>query len=104
MQPITAVFSSSLSATEVTSILGDYLALDRARVYRRLIVLRCGGLACLALLIAMALPAAPSWARWFPPALFLVPPAWAWIAELRLERRLSQRLDSVDRKKVIKSP
>ena len=88
---------------ELGGLLSDYLALDEARVFRRLFVTRCGTIAVVAAVIGLFVPALPTTARWFPAALFLVPPVWSCVAVFRLERRLSSRLGGASREKVIKS-
>src|SRR5688572_14113173 len=96
MQHFTSVHASSTSPAELNVILADYLALDRARIFRRLFVVRFGLLAAAAILVDVVLPNLPAIARWFPPALCLAFPAAAWICEWRLARRLSQQLDTVN--------
>ena len=93
---LTSIPSSALPQDELGRVLADYVALDEARVFRRLLVTRFGLLALVAVLIAIVLPALPTTAKWMPTFLFLVPPVWAWIAELRLEARLARRLDGVE--------
>jgi hypothetical protein len=93
MTPVIALPASSVSKDELNGILAAYLELDRARVFRRLFVFRFGLLAGVSTIIAMTVPSLSSMARWLPPALFLAPPVWAWIVELRLARRLARRLE-----------
>jgi hypothetical protein len=99
MQQITSLPASSVPPAELKVILADYLALDRARIFRRLFVIRFGLLAAAATIVSVAFPSLPAFARWFPPTLCLAPPIAAWIREWRLARRLTQRLDE----KVVKS-
>jgi len=81
---------------EITGILSDYLALDRARFWRRLLVVRFGLLAPIAFVVARLIPGLSAYGHWIPALLFLTPPAWACVAEIRLARRLSHRLDTSD--------
>jgi len=96
MQTVTSFHTSAVSREELGAILQDYLSLERARVFRRLLVTRFGLLALLVAIIAAVTHELSLFARWFPIGLFLTPPTWAWITELRLARRLARRLDGVD--------
>ena len=101
MQTVTALPTSSVSPGALGGILADYLALDRARVARRLLVKRCGTLAGLA--FALALSAHASLAvRTIAPGVLATPAVWAWIAERRLARRMAASLRRANQK-VIKS-
>jgi hypothetical protein len=96
VQTLTSFPASAVSRDQLSDILRDYLALDRAKIFRRLLVTRFG---CLALLTAVGgavVRGISPFAHWFTTGLLLVPPTWAWCAELRLERRLAGRLDDVD--------
>jgi len=84
----------SLRATvspELGRILSDYLALDRARILRRLMVVRFGLLAVLAASIETVCRGFSPLARLFTVALCLVPPLCARIVDLVREHRLWQR-------------
>jgi hypothetical protein len=96
MHTFTAFPGAGLDNRELGGILADYLALDQTRIFRRLLVMRFGGLAVLALVVGLVIPHASWAARLGSVALFLIPPAWAWIRELRLERRLSIRLKQIE--------
>lgn len=102
MDTFTSFSTSDVSTEGLKGILGDHLALEQLRVFRRLLVRRCGLLALAAFVGARLIPGLSVYARWVPVALFLVPPVWAWVAEFRLEGRLAGRLSQID-KKVIKS-
>ena len=97
MQSVISFQTSAVSRDELAAILRDYLALDRTRVFRRLLVRRCGLLALLAAIIATATHGLSPFARWLPTGLFLTPLACAWLTELRLVRRLTRRLEGIDR-------
>ena len=92
---ITSIPSIALPDGELGHVLRDYVALDEARTFRRLLVIRFGLLAAVAILLGLFVPALPTAARWVPTVVFLVPPVWAWVHEFRLESRLSRRLDGV---------
>ena len=87
MQGFVSFRASSLPQEELHRILADYLALDRARVLRRLMVPRFGVLALAACLFESLLHGFSVVARSFTVALCLLPPIWAWIVELSRERR-----------------
>lgn len=96
MQTVTSFSASAVPRDHLSHILADYLAFDRARIFRRLLVIRFGLLALIAAIAGTVIHGLSPFARWFTIGLFLIPPGWAWITELRLERRLSRRLDRVD--------
>jgi hypothetical protein len=94
VQSVTALPSSAVSPAALSGILADSVALERARLMRRLLVKRCGGLA--ALVLALALSAHASLAvRTIAPGVLVTPAVWAWVAEMSLARRLGRRLDAV---------
>jgi hypothetical protein len=96
MPHITSFRASEVPPDTLRNILTDYVALDRARMFRRLLVTRFGILVLVAIGVAFAAPGLSMVARTIPIGLFLAPPAWAWIVELRLEHRLSDALEGVD--------
>ena len=107
MAPV-SVHSSAVDGQELSAIMRDYLALERARVYRRLFVTRFGLLALAVGVAGIGFHWLPLSGTWFGVALCLAVPLWTWIAELKWDRRLSRRLDQVPtppafRKKVVKS-
>jgi hypothetical protein len=104
----TLISFPATASPELGRVLSDYLALDRARILRRLMVVRFGLLAVLAASIETVFRGFSPFARVFTIALCLVPPICARIVELVRERRLSQRVDGLGgvwgpHKKVIKS-
>ena len=96
MPQVTSLPATSVSRDELKVILAEYLALDRARVFRRLFVVRFGLLTAVSVVVAFIAPGLPAIARWLPPVLCLAPPTWAAILELRLARRLARHLEGVD--------
>jgi Flp pilus assembly protein TadB len=95
MHTVTSFHSSDVAPDRISAIMVEYLALERARVYRRLFVTRFGLLAFIVALIGFGL-------HWLPAAgssagvmLCSVPPTWAWVAELRCDRRLARSLKQI---------
>jgi len=93
MHTVTSFHASDVQTEQLTGIVADYLALERARVFRRLLVKRFGVLA--AVFAGVSLLSMPAFAFWFSVGLCVVAPVWAWIAELGCERRLARRLNEV---------
>jgi hypothetical protein len=96
MQTLISFPVSATASPELGRILSDYLALDRARMIRRLMVARFGLLAVLAALLETVFHGFSPPVRVFTVALCLGPPFYARIVELARERRLSRRIDLVD--------
>lgn len=95
MDEVTSFRASAVSRDELNGIMTDYLALERVRIVRRLLVARFG-------LLALAAAAAGVWPHWLSPfassfsvAVCLTPPTWAWVLECQRSRRLSRRLEEV---------
>ena len=99
--------------------MADYLALEHARIFRRLLVRRFAVLA--PILGAVSFFWLSAFAFWFSIGLCMAVPTWAWTVELDHERRLARQLNGLptetvpsgesrtapevrSRKKVIKSP
>jgi hypothetical protein len=95
METVISFRASAIPPDQLSGIVADYLALDRARIFRRLLVIRCGLMALGAALAGLLLHNLSPLAPWVTSGLFLMPPIWAWVAELRLARSLSLRLDGV---------
>jgi Flp pilus assembly protein TadB len=115
MQTVTSFRASDVQPDQLSRIMADYLALERARIVRRLLVRRFGLLALIVAVAGAGFHWLPPFASWFSVGIFLVPPASAWIVEVRRDRQLARRLEelpdavshlvpvSADRKKVVKS-
>src|SRR4051812_8099434 len=92
MHTVTTFAAAAASRDDIATIVADYLALDRARIVRRLLVARCGALALAAALLGTIVHGFSPAARLCVVASFLAPPIIVWIAELRISRRLSHRV------------
>jgi hypothetical protein len=92
MHTITALRATGLSPDQVRAVMADYLALERARTFRRACVTRFGALATLFGIAGFGAHWLTPIVSWFSVAMCGVAPVWAWIAELRREWMLSRRL------------
>lgn len=88
MYKVMSFRASGIPREQLGPILGDYLALDRARILRRLVMVRCGVLAVAAGTLESAIHGFSPIARVLTVGLCLVPPACAWGVELGRSRRL----------------
>jgi hypothetical protein len=95
MEIVTGLRASAVPQDALGPLLSEYLALDRLRGLRRLLLVRCGALALAAAVLGPLVGWLSALARAVMVAVFLLPPAWAWILERRADMRLSQRLRSM---------
>jgi len=95
MEIVTGLRASAVPQDALGPLLSDYLALDRLRGLRRLLLVRCGALALAAAVLGPLVGWLSALARAVMVGVFLLPPAWAWILERRADTRLSQRLRSI---------
>src|SRR3954468_6783621 len=93
METVTSFPAAGMPADELGRILLDYLALDRARLFRRLLVPRCAALALAAFVIGALVHGFSMAARGGSVALFVAPAVAAWAHGGRISRRLGHRLD-----------
>jgi len=93
MHTVTSFHASGVQPDQLNGIMADYLALERARIFRRLLVKRFGMLA--AIFAGVGFLSRSAFASWFSVALCVAAPVWAWMAELGCERRLARRLGHV---------
>jgi hypothetical protein len=84
---------SAVDGRQLGAIMREYVARERARVYRRLFVTRFGFLALLLAVLGAGFNWLSPFASWFSVALCLAAPLAAWIAERRCDRRLSRYLN-----------
>jgi len=93
MHTVTSFHASGVQPDQLNGVMADYLALERARIFRRLLVKRFGMLA--AIFAGVGFLSRSAFASWFSVALCVAAPVWAWMAELGCERRLARRLGHV---------
>ncbi len=93
MDTVTSIDACAIPRDQLRPILAGYLALDRARRARRRLVSGFGWLAVVALAVDAFIHVLPLSARWSAMAVIAIPPAWAWVRELRVERWLMRQLD-----------
>lgn len=86
---------STIQPAELNAVAADCVALEHLRVFRQLLVKRCGVIAAAIAVGGLLLGLLHSFGYWFSMGIFVAAPAGAWLIERRQER--SQR------KKVVKS-
>jgi len=95
MRTFTSLNASDIPPDRLKRILADYIALEEAQIFRRLVMRRCGLLSLLAAVLA-SITHAFSGAIWaLIITLPLAVPALAWIAEARIELRLGRALNDI---------
>jgi len=95
MRTFTSLNASDIPPDRLKRILADYIALEEAQIFRRLVMRRCGLLSLLAAVLA-SMTHAFSGAIWaLIITLPLAVPALAWIAEARIELRLGRALNDI---------
>ena len=92
MYAITSIRTTGLPPEQVKAVIGDYLALERARTYRRMCLTRFGALAAVFGVAGFGVHWLPPVVSWCSVAMCGAVPAVAWIAELRWGSRLNSRL------------
>ena len=111
MPTVTSFHVSTVEPGHINQITAEYLALERARICRRLFVTRFGLLALVVAVVGFGFHWLSAGASWSSVGLCLVTPTWAWLAELRHNRRLTRSLEAIPagqvvlprREKVVKS-
>lgn len=98
MHTVTAFHASAVPRDQLSEIMAAYLALERARIFRRLLVKRFGVLAVIVAGVSFFWLSV--FAFWFCVGLCVVAPTWSWIAELGCEHRLARLLDQIPRQAV----
>jgi hypothetical protein len=95
MHTVTSFHASAVQSDALNAIMADFVAVEHARVIRRLLLTRFGFLALIAGLLGATFHHLTSFAWSFSIGAFLAPPTWAWLIELRRSRQLARRLAGI---------
>ena len=95
MQTITSIHSAGLEPERTAALIAEYLALEQARSYRRLCQTRFVILALMLGAIGFGFRSLPPFASWLSAGSCLAVPAWAWLAELGRDFRLTRALSEL---------
>src|SRR5262245_24759064 len=79
MPTVTSFHPTNVAAEQLSAVMADSVALDEARIYRRLFVTRFGALAFFLGTIGFGFHWLSPFASWCSVAVCAVPPIWAWI-------------------------
>ena len=93
MHTVRSFHSSTIAPDQVSAVMAGYLALERARIYRRLLVTRFALLAIILAIAGFGFQWMPLYGSWLTLGLCFVAPLWAWVAELKCGRRLARQLE-----------
>jgi hypothetical protein len=99
MQTFLSFNAADLPPQDVRDVLADYLVLEQTRSRRRRIVTRFGLAAFIVFVLGSLVHGVSVYARGVPVVLCLVPAAWIWYREFRLQYLLSKRLDEAAARK-----
>jgi hypothetical protein len=94
---MTGMHSVTLATGEVqpeqlSAVMAESLALEHVRVFRQLLVVRCGVIALGIAFTGLILGLQHSFGYWFSMLVFLAAPACTWVVERRREGQLARRL------------
>jgi Flp pilus assembly protein TadB len=113
IMPTITLATDEMHPEQLSAVMAESLALEHVRVFRKLLVVRCGVIALGIAVTGLILGLRHSFGYWFSMIIFLAAPACTWIVERRRERQLGRRLERfsgttdvvaiVPRKKVVKS-
>ncbi len=95
MPTVASFHASDLSREQLRRMLAEHLALERAQVFRRLLVKRCGVIALIVVALGVSTSLIPSVGTWTIAGLFVAAPAGAWLRELHLQARVARVLSGV---------
>jgi hypothetical protein len=87
MPTATSFHAADAQPEQVRAIIADHLALEHIRIFRRLLVQRCGAIALAIAVAGVGLGWLPPFASWFSISIFLGAPVCAWVIELQRQRR-----------------
>jgi len=77
---------------QLSAVMAESLALEHVRVFRQLLVVRCGAIALGIAFTGLILGLQHSFGYWFSMLVFLAVPACTWVVERRREWQLARRL------------
>ena len=92
MSDVAQAVASIVGSDQLNAVMADCVALEHIRVFRQLLVVRCGVIAGVIAVGGLMLGVLHSFAYWFSVGVFIVAPAGAWVVERRRERSLSHKL------------
>jgi hypothetical protein len=92
MSTVANAAPSSVQPEQLNAVVADCVALEQIRVFRQLLVMRCGVVAVVIAVSGLLLGLLHTFAYWFSVAVFVMAPAGAWMVERRLERGLRQKV------------
>jgi hypothetical protein len=92
MQDFTNAAASLVGTDQLNAFMADCVALEHVRVFRRLLVVRCGIVALAIAVGGLMLGLLHSFAYWFSVGIFVLAPVGTWIVEIRRQRSLSRKL------------
>src|SRR5215216_5011454 len=95
MFTVTSIRGSDVDPQQLSAVMSDYMALEKARIYRQLFLTRFGALAIVFGIAGLRLHWMPVVATWASVAFCIVVAACAWLAELRCDWKLSKRLQGL---------
>jgi hypothetical protein len=83
---------SPVHPEQVNAAMADCVALEQLRVFRGLLVTRCGVIAALIGVVGLLLGLIHTFAYWFAMGVFVLTPAGVWVVERRRERGLHKKV------------
>ena len=95
MHSVTSFDGSAIEPDELRALLGEYLAVERARIWRRLLTTRFVLLGALIVSTGTTLHWLPPLACWVTGGLCGAAPIGAWMVELRRDWRLERHLQAI---------
>jgi hypothetical protein len=95
MFSVTSIHGADVDPQHLSAVMSDYMALEQARIYRRLFSTRFGVLAIVFAIVGLGLHWMPATAAWGSVGICLAVAAYAWVAELRCDWKLSKTLEAI---------
>jgi hypothetical protein len=95
MFTVTSIHAADIDAQRLSAVVSDYMALEQARIFRQLFLMRFGPLAIVFGIAGLGLHWMPTVVAEASVAVCIAIAACAWIAELRCDWRLSKRLEEL---------